>query len=60
MLMSVAQAAKLKKVTRFSVHRWLGYGLKFAWIDGKRMIDSRDLEKFAPRKVGNPNLASKK
>lgn len=60
MLLTVSEAAELKKTTRFSIHRWIKSGLPFKWVEGKRMIDKTDLVSFRPREVGNPTFGQRK
>jgi len=60
MHLTVAEAAKAKNTTRFSIHRWIESGLKFEWVKGKRVIDRKDLHQFHPRAVGNPNFGKKR
>jgi len=60
MLLTVAEAAEKKDTTRFSIHRWVKSGLRARRMGPILLIDARDLEKFTPRKVGNPNFRRKR
>jgi hypothetical protein len=54
MLLTVQKAARARNTTRYSIHRWLASGLKFRWVEGRRMISESDLAAFRPRTVGRP------
>jgi len=58
MLLSVAEAAAKRGVTRFSIHRWIKSGLRHGRIGRQLVIDAGDLAAFTPRAVGNPNPAN--
>ena len=51
-LLTVAEAAALKKTTRYSIHRWMKSGLRFRWLGHQRVIESPDLDRFIPRRSG--------
>ena len=56
MLLTIAEAAAKRNVTRFSIHRWIKSGLRAKRLGNQFVIDSTDLRRFKPRKVGNPNF----
>ncbi len=58
-LLSVAQVAKLKGVTRFTVHRWIKGDLPAVKVGNQLVIEQVDLDAFTPRPAGNPSFKGK-
>jgi excisionase family DNA binding protein len=58
MFLTVPEAAAARHTTKFSVYRWIKSGLRARRVGRDFVIEKSDLEKFAPRAVGNPNFKS--
>ena len=56
--LTVSQAAAKRRVSRFTIDRWIRSGLKCHWIGPIRMIYAADLARWKPRPPGNPNPAN--
>lgn len=55
MLLTVAEAAKRRKTTKFSIYRWLKTGLKHQKLGAHGIIiAAKDLDAFKPRGAGHP------
>jgi hypothetical protein len=54
MLLTVAEAAKIRGTTRFSIHRWIRSGMHAHVVRCKWMIERADLDRFRPRPAGAP------
>jgi hypothetical protein len=52
---TATEAAKLRGVDKSTVTRWLSAGLRHKRYGRTVMIDTRHLDSFQPRPVGNPN-----
>lgn len=57
-LLTVAQAAARRGVTRMSVHRWIRAGLPAVRIGSQWVIEPAALDAFQPRPPGNPAFAA--
>jgi hypothetical protein len=54
MLLTIAEVARRKKTTKYSVRRWIKSGLRARRLGSQFVVEARDLEAFRPRKAGHP------
>lgn len=60
LLITVSEAARLRGVSRWAIHRWLRSGLGHYRRGRSILIDRHSLLSFTPRGPGNPQITPRR